>query len=95
MIAVSLLLALVVLALWLASWGFALLPSAYDRLHCTSFAAAAAGLPLVAAGFVSDGASDRAFKILLLALLLLLSGATLAHASGRAIASRDAGKEDA
>lgn len=95
MIAVSLLLGVVVLALWLATWGFARLHSPYDRIHCASFGAAAAGLPLVAAAFVSDGASDRAFKILLLVLLLLVSGATLAHATGRAIASRDAGKEDA
>lgn len=95
MIAVSLLLAVVVLVLWLATWGLGRLHSAYDRIHCASFAVAGAGLPLAVVAFVSDGASDRAFKILLLVLLLLVSGATLAHASGRAMASRDAGKEDA
>lgn len=94
MIAVSLLLAVLVLVLWLAVWGFARMRGAYDRVHCTSLAALGGGVPLVLVAFVSDGASDRAFKILVLAALLLVSGATLAHATGRAIASRDAGKPD-
>lgn len=91
MIAVSVLLALVVAALWLAAFGFARLRSAYDRVHCVSFAAVAAGPFLVAAGFVGDGFSDRAWKILLFAVVTLISGAVLAHATGRAIAFRDAG----
>ncbi|HET8997942.1 MAG TPA: monovalent cation/H(+) antiporter subunit G, partial [Acetobacteraceae bacterium] len=85
MIAVSLLLAVLVLLLWLAAWGFARLRTPYDRIHCTSFATLAAAVPLVLVAFVSDGASDRACKILLLAALMLVSGATLAHATGRAI----------
>ena len=95
MIAVALLLALVVLVLWLAVWGFARLPNAYDRLHCASFAAVAAGPPLAALAFVADGASDRAFKILLLAVLMFVSGAATTHAAARAIAARDAGREGA
>lgn len=95
MIVVAVLLALVVLALWLAVWGFARLPNAYDRLHCTSFAAIAVGAPLVVLAFVADGASDRAFKILLLVVLMLISGAATTHASARAIAARDAGREGA
>lgn len=94
MIAISLLLALTVLTLWLAVWGFARLPTAYDRLHCTSFAAVAAGSSLAILGFVADGASDRAFKILLLAVLMVASGAAMTHATGRAIAVRDAGSHD-
>jgi len=92
-IAVSVLLALVVLATWLAVWGFIRLPQVYDRLHCTSFAGIAAGVPLVALAFVADGASDRAFKILLLVALMLVSGAATTHAAARAVAARDAGQD--
>lgn len=92
MTATIVLLVLTVLPLWLAALGFARLRSAYDRVHCVSFAAVASGAPLLALAFVADGASDRAFKVLLLVGLSVLSGAGLAHAIGRAIAFRDVGE---
>ena len=82
------LLAALVLAAWLGCAGFARLRSPLDRLHCATFVNAACGLALVAAAFVADGASDRAFKVLLLVAASLLSGGALAHAAGRALVLR-------
>lgn len=90
---IALLLTLSVACLWLAAWGFIRLGSAYDRLHCASFASVAALPPLVIAAFVADGASDRAFKLLLLAGLSFLCGAVQTHAIGRATALRDAWRD--
>jgi multisubunit Na+/H+ antiporter MnhG subunit len=90
-IAIWVLLGVLVATLWLAAFGLARLCSAYDQVHCVSFAAAAAGPVLAAAGFVADGFSDRAWKILLFAALTLIAGAALTHATGRAIAFREAG----
>ena len=78
------LLAALVLAAWLGCAGFARLRSPLDRLHCATFVNAACGLALVAA----DGASDRAFKVLVLVAASLLSGGALAHAAGRALVLR-------
>ena len=89
-IIIAVLLSVLVASLWLAAWGLARLRAAYDRVHCLSFAIATAGPVLVVTGFVADGASDRAWKILLLVVLLLSSGTALTHATGRAIAFREA-----
>ena len=91
---ISAALAVTVVAVWLGCVGFARLRSPYARLHCVPFVTAAAGAPLLLAVFVADGASDRAFKILLLLLLALVGGAALSHASGRAIAMHEMNPED-
>jgi multicomponent Na+:H+ antiporter subunit G len=82
------LLALAVAATWFGCIGFARLPTAYARLHCVPFVVIAAGLPVTLAGFLADGISSRALKILFLQLGMLLVGAALSHATGRAIALR-------
>jgi multicomponent Na+:H+ antiporter subunit G len=87
-VAVDALLAVLVLAAWLGCAGFARLRSPLDRLHCVTFVNAACGMALVAVAFVADGASDRAFKVLLLVAAALLSGAAVAHATGRALVLR-------
>lgn len=76
----------VVVMTWLGCIGFARLPSAYARLHCVAFVAFGAGLPLTLESFFADGASSRALKVLLLLVLVLVCGAALSHATGRAIA---------
>jgi len=86
---IDILLALLVASSWLGAYGFARLPSALSRLHCASFVGAAGGAALTIAAFVSDGASTRALKTLLLLVLLLLTGAALSHAAGRALVLRD------
>ncbi len=86
--AVNVLLGVLVLSAWLGCAGFARLRSPLDRLHCVTFVNAACGAALAVVAFVADGASDRAFKILLLVAAALLSGAALAHATGRALVLR-------
>lgn len=87
-VVIDALLILAVLNTWLGCLGFVRLRTAFERLHCVTFVNAGAGLPIVVAAFVADGASDRALKILLLACLQLLAGAALAHASGRVLLLR-------
>jgi multicomponent Na+:H+ antiporter subunit G len=85
---VDALLAVAVGACWLGAAGFLFLKAALDRLHCVSFVNAAAGLAVAAAAFVADGPSDRAFKILVMTAAVLVAGAALAHATGRALVQR-------
>lgn len=82
------LLGLLVAVTWLGCLGFARLRTPLDRLHCASFVNAAAGVLLAVTAFVADGASDRAFKILLMVAVTLVSGAALSHALGRALLYR-------
>jgi multisubunit Na+/H+ antiporter MnhG subunit len=86
-------LVLATLAVWIGCVGFARLSSPYDRLHCATFVAATAGPLLVLMAFWADGASDRAWKILLTVILALVNGAALSHAIGRTIAWRDSTDE--
>lgn len=87
------LLGVALLAAWLGCFGFLRLRTALERLHCIAFVAAGAGLPIVAAAFVADGGSGRAFKILLLAAVQLASGAALAHAIGRTLLLRPSAED--
>lgn len=90
---IAAILILATLCTWIGCVGFARLSSAYDRLHCATFIAASAGPLLVLAAFRADGASDRAWKILLLVVLVLVNGAALSHAVGRAVAWRESGAD--
>jgi len=87
-IIIDALLALAVLTCWLGVAGFARLKSPLDRLHCVTFVNAGAGLAILIAAFVADGASARAIKILVLNAAVLASGAALSHATGRALLLR-------
>lgn len=91
-VAIDALLAAAVLLCWLGAAGFLRLRSALDRLHCVTFVNLGTGLAILVAGGVADGASDRVLKILLLDAALLVSGAALAHATGRALLLRDKSK---
>jgi multisubunit Na+/H+ antiporter MnhG subunit len=94
LIAIAALLTLAVLATWLGSIGFARLRSACARVHCVTFVTVGAGIPVALASLLADGFSSRALKIVLLELVLLVCGAALAHATGRAIAMREMSPED-
>lgn len=87
------LLGLAVLSAWLGCAGFLRLRTALDRLHCVAFVYATTGTLLTAAAFVSDGASDRALKILLLTVVGLLTGAAMSQATGRALLLRGSAPE--
>jgi multisubunit Na+/H+ antiporter MnhG subunit len=91
--AIDALIGLALLGAWLGCFGFLRLRTALDRLHVVTFVAAGAGLPIAAAAFIADGASDRAWKILLLVVLQLGTGAALAHAIGRAVLLRAPAEE--
>lgn len=93
-IAIAAVLGVAVLATWLGCIGFARLRSPYARLHCVPFVALASGVPVVVAAFLADGLSDRALKILLLVLIIVIGGAALSHASGRAFAMHEMNPED-
>jgi multisubunit Na+/H+ antiporter MnhG subunit len=95
MIAISTLLTLAVIAIWIGCIGFIRLGAPFDRLHCVTFVAASAGPLTAAVSFVADGASDRSWKILLLIVLLLGNGAAISHATARMIAWRDLSGERA
>ncbi len=84
------LLTVIVGASWLGVSGFVRLKSALDRLHCVAFVNVVSGLGLIGAAFVSDGISDRAFKIVLIVAVNLLSGAVVSHATARALSQRGA-----
>ncbi len=88
-VAIGILLGLSVLSAWLASVGFLRFDSALDRLHCASFVNAAGGLTVTIAVIVHDGMSDRSLKTIAVFAILLLGGAALTHAAGRALVLRD------
>jgi multisubunit Na+/H+ antiporter MnhG subunit len=83
----ALLVALVAVT-WLGCLGFARLRDPLDRLHCAAFVNVAAGAVLVAAVFLADGPSTRAWKTLLTVLASVGFGAALSHAAGRALLYR-------
>jgi len=82
------LLIFVIASIWIGCIGFARLSTPLDRLHCVSFVAASAGPLAVALAFAADGFSDRAWKIVLLVVLMLVNGAALTHATARTIVWR-------
>ncbi len=87
--AIDALLAVAVLAGWLGAFGSARLRAPLDRLHGVAFVNWTLLPALAAAAFVADGASGRAFKLLLLAVLSVLTGAATSHATGRALVARE------
>ncbi len=86
--AIDALLALGVLAAWLACAGFARLRSPLDRMHCVAFVNATSGVCVLAAAALTEGATTRVFKILLILGISLLAGAAMSHATGRALLLR-------
>lgn len=88
-LAVDLLLAGAVLAVWLAALAFLRLRAALDRLHCVTFANLVGGLFLTAAVIVQGGADSRSWKAAAVLALLLFVGAATSHAIGRAVLLRD------
>ncbi|UMY17360.1 monovalent cation/H(+) antiporter subunit G [Methylobacterium organophilum] len=78
-----------VLSLWLGALAALRLRSGLDILHAVSFSNAVAGACISLAAFCADGPSPRSFKVLAMMLLLVLAGAALSHATGRALLIRE------
>jgi multicomponent Na+:H+ antiporter subunit G len=87
-IVVDILLAIAVLAAWLGAIGSLRLARPLDRLHCVTFVNVASGAAILLAAWVADGPSARVLKIIWLIVVLLLGGAALTHATGRALIVR-------
>ncbi|TXN23223.1 monovalent cation/H(+) antiporter subunit G [Methylobacterium sp. WL9] len=81
-----------VASVWLGCLATLRLPTALDRLHAVSFVNIAGGGGLTLACFVADGVSVRSMKVLGLTLLLIVAGAALSHATGRALLIREGRK---
>ncbi len=86
---VDLCLALAVLSAWLGGFGALRLRSPLDRVHAVAFVNAAGGMALALAAFLADGLSTRSVKLAGLVLAVLVAGAAISHAAGRALALRD------
>ena len=85
---VEALLALAVLTAWLGAAGFARLAWPLDRLHCVTFINFGCGGLLLIAAALWGGSADDVIKLALLLGALLVGGAAVAHATGRAILRR-------
>ena len=88
-IAIDVLLALLVAAVWLGCLGFLRLKGPLDRLHCAAFVNVGAGSVLVLLAFLADGSSTRAWKVVVIVVASVAGGAALSHAAGRAVLYRD------
>ena len=87
--AATILVWLAVAGAWLGTLGFLRLRQPLDRLHCVSFVNVVGGTALLLAAVLQDGLSDRVLKVALLWFVALVSGAVLAHATGRALQARE------
>lgn len=84
-VATDVLLALAVITAWLGAIGLVGLRTPLDRIHCVTLVNVTAGLALLLAAIVTDGASTRVAKVVLLVAAVLWVGAALSHATGRAL----------
>jgi multicomponent Na+:H+ antiporter subunit G len=84
-VAVGCLLAVGVFAAWLGVIAFIRMPTPFQRLHAVSFVNVVAAAPIVTAALLSDGVSSRALKCLFMLFFVVLIGALLTHATGRAL----------
>lgn len=83
-VAVAITLALGVASAWLGALALLRLP-ALARLHAVSFVNVAAGGAFTIAAWLSEGATSRTGKALLIWVVMLLTGALSAHVTGRTI----------
>jgi multicomponent Na+:H+ antiporter subunit G len=88
-IAVAAVLGLGVLAAWLAVAAYMRLRTPLQRLHALSFLNAVSGSCFLIGVWLSDGASTRALKSVLIWVMMLLVGALLAQGSARMLLLRE------
>jgi multicomponent Na+:H+ antiporter subunit G len=84
-IAVDVLLASGVLAAWFATFAFIRLRTPFERIHAITFLNVVAGLPIVLAAILTDGATSRSLKCVLILIGVLAIGALLSQVTGRAL----------
>jgi len=84
-IVTDILLAIAVLASWLAMAAFTRLGTPFERLHAVAFVNVVAGGAIAFAAAATDGASSRTFKCFVIWFAMVLFGALLTHVSARAL----------
>lgn len=82
------LLGLGVAAAWLAAAGLIMMRRPLDRLHSSGYLSLTCGFFVVAAIVVADPLTQAALKAVLTYLALVVPGAVVTHAIGRAIHTR-------
>jgi multicomponent Na+:H+ antiporter subunit G len=88
-IAVDILLGLGVLTAWFATFAFIRLRTPFERIHAVTFLNIVAGLAIVAAAILTDGATSRSLKCVLLLVAVLAIGALLSQVTARALHVRE------
>lgn len=91
--AVAALLAFAVLVAWVMALAFVRMPSQFGRLHAITFFNLVVGGATTAAVVVADGFTARSFQAVLIWLVVVVGGALLSHAIGRALQLRQGGRE--
>ncbi len=90
-IAVDILLAIVVATTWIGVIGMLRMRDATQALHYLAVPGTLGVAALTAAIFIETGASPQAWKMLLIALVLLGFNAVVTHATARAFRVRELG----
>jgi multisubunit Na+/H+ antiporter MnhG subunit len=80
------------LAVLLSSAGLVAAKTGWDKLHYTSPAAVVGPVAIAAAVLVEDGLTSAGAKALLVAVVLVLTGPVLVHATARAARVREYGR---
>lgn len=88
-VAIDALLALAVATSWLGCAALLLLPTPYDRLHAAAYVSLSAGFFVTLALIASHPISPLALKAVIIYAALVVTGAILTHAIGRAMRLRD------
>lgn len=83
-VAQAVLLAVGVAAVLVSCVGLLVFPRAADRLHLLGVATSLGSVPVAAAVAVREGLSSTSLKAALVAVLLVVLGPVLSHATGRA-----------
>jgi multicomponent Na+:H+ antiporter subunit G len=91
-VVVGALLAFGLLSVLLSSAGLVAAESGWDKLHYTSPAAVVGPVAIATAVLVEDGLTSAAAKAVLVAVVLILTGPVLVHATARAARIRKHGR---
>ncbi|HEY2800291.1 MAG TPA: monovalent cation/H(+) antiporter subunit G [Chthoniobacterales bacterium] len=89
---VAILLIMAVAVEWLCLFGLLVMRNPYDRLHAIAPASILPPLFVAAAVLVANGFSASGFKVIAVALVLIVSGPLLTHAIARAARIRETGE---
>jgi multicomponent Na+:H+ antiporter subunit G len=90
-VTVDLLLAVAVVVQVLAGLGVALMRNGYARLHYAAAASTVGPVAIAAAAVFEESLSETGVKAVIVAIVVLVGGPLLTHATGRAAVVRERG----